>query len=50
MFGNNYSFKVDARMVRELEPIKNYDVKKTKEYDKVDEQMKGGSSNENEEV
>ena len=50
MFGSNYSFKVDARMVRELEPIKNYDVKKTKEYDKVDEQMKGGSSNENEEV
>ncbi len=48
MFGNSISFKVDARLVRNLESVKNYDVKKTKEYSKVEEQMKGGSSNENE--
>ncbi len=47
-----YSFKVDARLVRKLELVKNYDVKKTKKYKEVEKQMKGGNSNEesNEEI
>ena len=42
MFGRSYSFKVDARLVRKFEVIGNYDVKKTKEYSKVEEKMEGG--------
>lgn len=42
MFGRSYSFKVDARLVRKYEAINNYDVKKTKEYSKVEEKMEGG--------
>ncbi len=46
MLGSNYSFKVDARLVRRFENIKNYDVKKTKKYNKIEKLLKGGSADE----
>ena len=46
MLGNYNSFKVDARLVREKEKVKNYNVSVTKNMKEIDEIMKGGNSNE----
>ena len=46
-FGDNtdYSFVVDARMVRKNELISNYSLKEQKNYDKIKEIMKGDADN-----
>lgn len=41
----DYSFVVDARMVRKNELISNYSVKEKKNYDKIKEIMKGDADN-----
>lgn len=46
-FGNSdYSFVVDARMVRKNELIKNYKVNKKNNYKKIEKILKGDGSNE----
>lgn len=40
-----YTYKIDARMVRENEKIKNYSVKENKNYKEIKEIMKGGEEN-----
>lgn len=39
---NHYSFKIDARMVRDKEKIKNYSVKENSNYKKIEETMRAG--------
>jgi SrtB family sortase len=43
-----YTYKIDARMVRDGEKIKNYSVKENKNYDKIKKIMEGGEKNEKE--
>ena len=43
-----YTYKIDARMVRDGEKIKNYSVKENKNYDKIKKTMEGGEKNEKE--
>ena len=42
----NYIHKIDARMVRENEKVKNYSVKENKNYEKIKEAMKAGEASE----
>jgi len=42
----DYTFKVDARMVRKGENVANYSVKKNKNYEEIEKIMKGGVKNE----
>ncbi len=42
----NYNFKVDARLVRKGELIKNYKVKKNTNYKEIEKYMKGGDVDE----
>lgn len=42
----NYIYKIDARMVRENEKVKNYSVKENKNYEKIKESMKAGEESE----
>lgn len=48
MFGSNANktFKIDARMVRDNEHYKNYNVEENKSYEKIKKIMKGGDSSE----
>lgn len=43
-----YTYKIDARMVREKEKIRNYSVKENKNYKAIKEKMEGGEKNEEE--
>lgn len=44
---SNYTYKIDARMVRDKESIHNYSVKENKNYKKVKKIMEGGEKNAN---
>ena len=48
MFGydSGKTFKIDARMVRDKESIRNYRVKEKKKYKKVKKVMEGDSEDE----
>ncbi|MCI6899365.1 MAG: class B sortase [Tenericutes bacterium] len=43
---NKYVFKIDARMVRDKENVKNYSIKGNKNYKAIKEIMEGGEKNE----
>ena len=45
---NQYVFKLDARMVRDKENVKNYSIKESKKYKEIKEIMEGGEKNEEE--
>lgn len=44
--GENYDFKIDARLVRKGELIKNYEVKTNSNYKEIEKYMKGGDADE----
>ena len=43
-----YTYKIDARMVRDKEKIRNYSVNENKNYKAIKEIMEGGEKNEEE--
>lgn len=45
---NEYTYKIDARMVHDNESIRNYSVKENKNYKAIKEKMEGGEKNEEE--
>ena len=48
-YTNDYTFKIDARMVIENEEAKNYSVKEKENYKAIKEKLKGGGNDETEE-